>query len=1002
MYRIVFQSLFALCLAATATGQSLDLPKEPLQNRTIGAGGQDELLSLAINWRGDLATVGNAARGEQGGQDISFAAFDAQLNKIVERHLGRQGDDGAGQIVVLPDGRYLVAGFSTRPAGRNKTRAQYFGKKDGWLLVLDERGDTEREILLGTAADDVFTSVAVSADGSVWLAGNSGAQVWLVRLTPALEVVWERRLQYHQLPTHAAVAALAPNGELFVTGGIEEFGRRHLWVAGFDPTGRTLMEKIYSTSQAENGTGIAVIDADLLAIVGTVNDPTDRENGFISILNRTGLMRHYQPLGGREFDKINTLTRLHSGQLLAGGGSASFERGSRRISAWLSLLGADGKIIQENYYGSKLDDEALAFAEHPDGRLFAVGTTARQVLKMRQGWLFQLNKRSERKAKSSDLEVGIRQVAYPSGRAFLSDERAFLPFFVKNKSEKGLCNLRAVIKAADPATVGLLRLPGGRAVLIPPVAAGERLDWGLPLHFAAGSAPGVYRFQVQFFQENTPLCEPQDFEINIGKNDQPRLEMSLIAPDSGFTPGREGFLLVEVRNTGAQTARSLTLSASALPGVRLPVQVTLGDLAADAKISYKLSVFLEKTALGSAASRLHLRVTDGSLLHSAAAETDLNIAVPIVTDNSQPASSNYTVVVWVYPNPDNFDQKAIVWTQEDITVQVKIVSSQPVTRQQFCLEINGQPCSEGVKFDEVQIKGDRTSKTFSQTVRLREGENSLRVEVQTPAGKISSETLKIVYSPAKPNMHIVSIGVPADDLKYTDKDARDFATALASGQNGAFGNIFLDTLLGEERTTKTEILKAFRRLQYRYADLQIQPRDLLVIFVSGHGLGAYDGSFRLAASDYDGPFLQETSLDFEQEIVNYLQSLPCKKLFFVDACHSGTTSGTGLAGMAARKNGLNMLVSCQSDEYSYEDDIWQNGAFTHALVLGIEAFANRPATLDTNADSSLDVGELFSFIQKEVPALVDKKRPKTKTAQRPHLVLSEANKPLVLFEMKKR
>ncbi|MBK9337880.1 MAG: caspase family protein [Lewinellaceae bacterium] len=154
---------------------------------------------------------------------------------------------------------------------------------------------------------------------------------------------------------------------------------------------------------------------------------------------------------------------------------------------------------------------------------------------------------------------------------------------------------------------------------------------------------------------------------------------------------------------------------------------------------------------------------------------------------------------------------------------------------------------------------------------------------------------------------------------------------------------------------------------------QILPKDLLVLFVSGHGLGAYDGSFRLAASDYDGPFLQETSLDFEQEIVNYLQRLPCHKIFFVDACHSGTTSGSGLAGIAGRKNNLNMLVSCQADEYSYEDDAWRNGAFTHALVLGLQAFATQPAGLDKNHDMALDIGELFAFVQKEVPGLVEKK-----------------------------
>jgi uncharacterized caspase-like protein len=244
--------------------------------------------------------------------------------------------------------------------------------------------------------------------------------------------------------------------------------------------------------------------------------------------------------------------------------------------------------------------------------------------------------------------------------------------------------------------------------------------------------------------------------------------------------------------------------------------------------------------------------------------------------------------------------------------------------------------------------------------------------------------------------------VPAADLKYTGKDARDFARVLASSQNMAFGKIFLDTLLTEEHTTKTEMLKAMRRLQYRYADLQILPKDLLVVFVSGHGLGAYDGGFRLAASDFDGPFMQETSLDFEQEMVNYLHSLPCQKLFFVDACHSGSATGTGLAGIATRKSGLNLLVSCQSDEYSYEDDAWQNGAFTRAIVKGVESFVALPSSLDRNADAALDVSELFDFVQKEVPVLVDKKKPKPKTQQRPRLFMPEKGQALVLFELKKQ
>jgi hypothetical protein len=996
MYPYIFRILLLLSMSVAATGQSVVLPKSPLQHRTTGSSGQDELLSATVNWRGDIATVGNASRGTQGGQDIHFVTFDAQLNVLVKRHIGRNGDDGAAQIATLPDGRYLVAGFSEKPSGRNKISNQYFGKRDGWLLVLNEKGDTEQEIILGTADEDMFLSVAACPDGSVWVAGNSGGHAWIVRLSPSLEVLWERRLQSHLLPTHISAATLTDDGAFFVVGGTSELGRSHLWVAGFGKDGQTLMEKIYPSSQAENGTGIVSLDAQTLAIVGTVDDPRNRENGFISLLNRSGEMRKYEPLGGREYDRINTLMLLHSGQLLAAGGSASFERGSRRISAWLSLIKSDGTLDKEEYYGSKLDDEALGLLEHPDGRLFALGTTARQVLKMRQGWLFQLTPSSTQTAPLGSLLPTVHPTFKRNNGVLHAGDRVFIPFSIENTGKKGQCHLRAEIALRNTSDAAALKLPAGRSVLLPPLAAKSRLEWGLPVQFAAGTPAGHYTLDIQFFQGNIAIGTPFPLDIKVGNTAAPKLVIQTIPPENGIVIGKENFVTVEVKNEGDAAAQGLILSAVSTVDIGLSSPASLGDLPPGGKITYKLPILPAKSAVGMAVLPIELRVTDGSFTQLASVHTLLDVMADTTTVKTSP--NGYTVAVWVYPNPDNFEKKELVWTQEDITIQVKVVSSQPVSRQQFCLEINGQPCQTGAKFDEVQIKGDRGSKTFSQQIRLVEGTNVLQANIQTPDGKIVSEPLNIIFSPAKSNLHIVSIGVPTGDLKYTVKDARDFAQALSSSQNKAFGKIFVDTLLSEERTTKTEILKTLRRLQYRYTDLQILPKDLLVIFVSGHGLGAYDGSFRLAASDYDGPFMEETSINFEQEVVNYLNGLPCQKLFFVDACHSGTASGTGLAGIATRKSGLNMLVSCQPEEFSYEDDNWKNGAFTRAIVQGLGYFSTQPSMLDTNTDKRLDAAELFHYIQKEVPAMVEKKRPKVSTTQKPNLFLSEKVRPLVIFE----
>jgi hypothetical protein len=980
-------------------GQSVSLSDQPVLQRTTGAGGQDELVSLVCNWRGDIAALGNAARGQEGGQDILFVVHDAQMNKLFERHIGRKSDDGAGQITLLPDGRYLLAGFSTRPSGKQKTKSQYFGKRDGWLLVLNENGAIEKELILGTDQDDVFVSVAAAPDGSIWLAGNSQSKAWAVRLNASFEVVWQKTVQHHQLSTRVVGAALSPEGDFFITGEVKELNRSHLWVAGFSTDGQQVMDKIFPSTQAESGTAMVALKNRRLAVVGSVYHPGKRENGFLCILHHNGVMLNYTPLGGREFDQIHGLVRLHNGNLLTAGGSASFERGSRRISAWLAMLNDESVWQKEHYYGSKLDDEAMAIVEHPDGRIFAAGTTARQILKMRQGWLFQLSERDDRKPRPELLDVGIGKAVYPTGQNSAQNERVCLPFWLGNTGNKGQSNLRAVISGADEKSAQFLRIPGQRSVLIPAISGNDTLRSSIPLQMTPDCPPGVYHFTVTFFQGDKPLGEPQPFDIQTGQRAAPLIGIHIVGPEEEYVLGVDCFLDVEIRNEGEQTAQDISLSAVAQAGLLVPAPASLGDLAPGAVLRHRLPFRPERFPADQEGFKLQLRAFDAGLLNEA--KTAINIRVksaPAVTSTkNQP---DFTVAIWVYPNPDNFERKELIWPQNEINVQIKIVSNQPVSRQQFCLEINGQPCTDGVKFDEVQIKGDRNSKTFSQTVVLKEGENILRAVVQG-AKETQNEPLKIIYTPAKPNLHIVSIGVPSADLKYTTKDARDFAETLSASSNTAFGKIFLDTLLSEARTTKTEMLKTLRRLQYRYTDLQILPKDLLIVFVSGHGLGAYDGGFRLAASDYDSPFLQETSLDFEQEIVNYLQSLPCRKLFLVDACHSGTSSGNELAGIALRRNNLNLLASCQSDEYSYEDDAWQNGAFTRALVQGLIAFSTQTQRLDQNADAALDLNELFEYVKKEVPALVDKKKPKPGTSQHPSLFLSDKNRPPVLFELKK-
>jgi hypothetical protein len=95
---------------------------------------------------------------------------------------------------------------------------------------------------------------------------------------------------------------------------------------------------------------------------------------------------------------------------------------------------------------------------------------------------------------------------------------------------------------------------------------------------------------------------------------------------------------------------------------------------------------------------------------------------------------------------------------------------------------------------------------------------------------------------------------------------------------------------------------------------------------------------------------------------------------------------------------LNLLVSCRSNEYSYEDDQWKNGAFTEAILQAFEQFDSaRSAEVDTDGNQQLDTEELYRFLEKQVPQLVATKRPKASTSQRPFMVRSGSGGKAILL-----
>ena len=123
--------------------------------------------------------------------------------------------------------------------------------------------------------------------------------------------------------------------------------------------------------------------------------------------------------------------------------------------------------------------------------------------------------------------------------------------------------------------------------------------------------------------------------------------------------------------------------------------------------------------------------------------------------------------------------------------------------------------------------------------------------------------------------------------------------------------------------------------------------DVSMVFLAGHGVNDDYGNYYYLPRDVDTNKLRRTAIPYA-EIKNTVTSIAGKALFFIDTCHSGNVLGQrrGVADingivneLKSAENGVVVFASSSGRQYSMEDPEWNNGAFTKAVVEGLNGQA---------------------------------------------------------------
>ena len=232
-----------------------------------------------------------------------------------------------------------------------------------------------------------------------------------------------------------------------------------------------------------------------------------------------------------------------------------------------------------------------------------------------------------------------------------------------------------------------------------------------------------------------------------------------------------------------------------------------------------------------------------------------------------------------------------------------------------------------------------------------------------------------------PNLWILAIGINdyadkgINDLAYAANDAHGIVAAFETQKGRLFREVH-SLILSDTSGTPPTRENIVDNLEFLG---RAGHRDVVVLFIAGHGINDPRGNFYFLPSDagFGKNGKLKRSRAVSSDTLREVLDLPARKIVLADTCHSqGVGGGKRTRGVSNDRlvkelQDANAVIftSSRGNELSQEDDRWKHGAFTHALIKGLSGEADlfpRDAP-----DGRVTMKELDVYVSETVPQLTD-------------------------------
>lgn len=364
----------------------------------------------------------------------------------------------------------------------------------------------------------------------------------------------------------------------------------------------------------------------------------------------------------------------------------------------------------------------------------------------------------------------------------------------------------------------------------------------------------------------------------------------------------------------------------------------------------------------------------------------------------------------VFPEIKIIDKQRIPLNTKNSELEFNVIACDSVYKlTQLNLYINNVPYFGGNGIN-LNTEANDTLK-YDFKIPLADGENKIEVSCRNSQGIESFRdnfNINCEIEDSEPHFYFIPICVSKYkqdkfNLEYTVKDGVDMQNMFKNADDNY--QIHLDNYLFDSVATRENILGLKNKL------LNTNVNDIVMLYVSGHGLLDKNFDFYFATHDIDFNNPSERGISYE-ELEWLLDSIPArKKLFLMDACHSGEVDkdelrkgkgekkkgaksgvkiytyranilqndeiqGIGLQNSFElmqelfsnlnRGSGTVVISAAAGDSYAMESDEWQNGVFTYSILNGLQS-----GDADINNDGEITVSELRTYVSKSVQELTN-------------------------------